>query len=127
VHRLSYLGVSFVLFLVSRFSPYEWQIEDNENGPTFTNDFTMLNSLWFSLGAFMRQGIDISPRYDKQRARRSFRTGCTDAGLVFASWLKWGNSAARSARKLNFRNSRVIREVNSYPTSVQPALRRSSA
>jgi hypothetical protein len=59
---LSYLGVSFVLFLVSRFSPYEWQIEDRENGPTFTNDFTMLNSLWFSLGAFMRQGCDISPR-----------------------------------------------------------------
>ena len=59
---LSYLGVSFVLFLVSRFSPHEWQIEDRENGPTFTNDFTILNSLWFALGAFMRQGIDISPR-----------------------------------------------------------------
>ena len=54
--------VSLVLFLVSRFSPYEWQIEDHENGPSFTNDFTMLNSLWFSLGAFMRQGCDISPR-----------------------------------------------------------------
>ena len=59
---LSYAGVSFVLFLVSRFSPHEWQIEDRENGPTFTNDFTILNSLWFALGAFMRQGIDISPR-----------------------------------------------------------------
>ena len=59
---LSYVGVSFVLFLVSRFSPHEWQIEDRENGPTFTNDFTILNSLWFALGAFMRQGIDISPR-----------------------------------------------------------------
>jgi len=59
---LSYLGVSLVLFLVSRFSPHEWQIEDRENGPTFTNDFTIFNSLWFALGAFMRQGIDISPR-----------------------------------------------------------------
>ena len=58
----SYLGVSIVLFLVSRFSPYEWQIEDSVNGPTFTNDFTILNSLWFSLGAFMQQGCDISPR-----------------------------------------------------------------
>ena len=58
----SYLGVSLVLFLVSRFSPYEWQIEDSVNGPTFTNDFTILNSLWFSLGAFMQQGCDISPR-----------------------------------------------------------------
>lgn len=58
----SYLGVSTVLFLVSRFSPYEWQIEDSVHGPTFTNDFTILNSLWFSLGAFMRQGCDICPR-----------------------------------------------------------------
>ena len=58
----AYLGVSIVLFLVSRFSPYEWQIEDSVNGPTFTNDFTILNSLWFSLGAFMQQGCDISPR-----------------------------------------------------------------
>src|SRR6218665_3505787 len=59
---ISYPGVSFVLFLVSRFSPYEWQIEDKEDGPSFTNDFNMLNNLWFSLGAFMRQGCDISPR-----------------------------------------------------------------
>ena len=58
----SYLGVSLTLFLVSRFSPYEWHIEEGENGPTFTNDFTLLNSLWFSLGAFMQQGCDISPR-----------------------------------------------------------------
>ena len=58
----AYLGVSIVLFLVSRFSPFEWQIEDSINGPTFTNDFTILNSLWFSLAAFMQQGCDISPR-----------------------------------------------------------------
>ena len=58
----AYIGVSVVLFLVSRFSPYEWHIEDAVNGPQVTNDFTMLNSLWFSLGAFMQQGCDISPR-----------------------------------------------------------------
>ena len=58
----SYLAVSIVLFLVSRFSPKEWQIEDSVHGPTFTNDFTILNSLWFSLGAFMRRGCDVCPR-----------------------------------------------------------------
>ena len=58
----SYLAVSVVLFLVSRFSPKEWQIEDSVHGPTFTNDFTILNSLWFSLGAFMRRGCDVCPR-----------------------------------------------------------------
>jgi len=59
----SYLGVSIGLFLVSKVSPYEWHVEDGENGLVLTNDFTFRNSLWFSLGAFMQQGCDISPRY----------------------------------------------------------------
>ncbi|XP_061103620.1 glutamate receptor 1-like isoform X2 [Conger conger] len=110
----AYIGVSVVLFLVSRFSPYEWQGEDPEEGldpqqspspsqgqgqdqqsqnqgspsqqgqaqaqqnqqqnpgqnqnqqqqqvPEHTNEFGIFNSLWFSLGAFMQQGCDISPR-----------------------------------------------------------------
>jgi len=59
----SYVAVSAVLFLVSRFSPYEWQIENRMLGLSYINDFTILNSLWFALGAFMRQGCDLSPRY----------------------------------------------------------------
>ena len=59
---LAYVVVSVTLFLVSRFSPYEWHVEDSQQGAAFTNDFTMLNSLWFSLGAIMQQGCDISPR-----------------------------------------------------------------
>ncbi|XP_043560829.1 glutamate receptor 3b isoform X1 [Chiloscyllium punctatum] len=63
----AYIGVSVVLFLVSRFSPYEWHMEENEEGrdPQNTeppNEFGIFNSLWFSLGAFMQQGCDISPR-----------------------------------------------------------------
>ena len=58
----AYIGVSVVLFLVSRFSPLEWNIEDNTDGPAVTNNFTIFNSLWFSLGAFMQQGCDIEPR-----------------------------------------------------------------
>ncbi|KAJ8408907.1 hypothetical protein AAFF_G00247250 [Aldrovandia affinis] len=106
----AYIGVSVVLFLVSRFSPYEWQGEEMEDGPDqqqnqnlnqtqsqsqqnqnqqssnqqgqsqsqqslqqnqnqqqqqspeHTNEFGIFNSLWFSLGAFMQQGCDISPR-----------------------------------------------------------------
>ncbi|XP_053574669.1 glutamate receptor 1 isoform X2 [Bombina bombina] len=63
----AYIGVSVVLFLVSRFSPYEWHNEEYEDGkeqPTNeqTNEFGIFNSLWFSLGAFMQQGCDISPR-----------------------------------------------------------------
>ncbi|XP_016320992.1 glutamate receptor 3-like isoform X3 [Sinocyclocheilus anshuiensis] len=64
----AYIGVSVVLFLVSRFSPYEWHLDENEEAkdpqtsPDPPNDFGIFNSLWFSLGAFMQQGCDISPR-----------------------------------------------------------------
>uniref|UniRef100_A0A3B5AY34 Glutamate receptor n=1 Tax=Stegastes partitus TaxID=144197 RepID=A0A3B5AY34_9TELE len=66
----AYIGVSVVLFLVSRFSPYEWQGDESDDedetlpssAPEHTNDFGIFNSLWFSLGAFMQQGCDISPR-----------------------------------------------------------------
>ncbi|XP_062608230.1 glutamate receptor-like [Saccostrea cucullata] len=54
----AYVGVSVVLFLVSRFSPSEWHVDDKN----ITNDFTISNSLWYSLGAFMQQGCDISPK-----------------------------------------------------------------
>lgn len=59
---LAYMTVSLVLYFVSRFSPYEWQTEDTGNGSTPTNKFTPSNTLWFSLGALMQQGSDISPR-----------------------------------------------------------------
>ncbi|KAF1384518.1 hypothetical protein PFLUV_G00121060 [Perca fluviatilis] len=64
----AYIGVSVVLFLVSRFSPYEWNLDeqdetkDPQTPPDPPNDFGIFNSLWFSLGAFMQQGCDISPR-----------------------------------------------------------------
>ncbi|XP_064637978.1 glutamate receptor-like isoform X2 [Lineus longissimus] len=58
----AYIGVSVVLFLVSRFSPYEWHIEEVSSNPTAKNDFTIFNSLWFILAAFMQQGCEISPR-----------------------------------------------------------------
>ncbi|XP_046678076.1 glutamate receptor 1-like isoform X3 [Homalodisca vitripennis] len=74
----SYIGVSIVLFIVSRFSPYEWRLLSYADDPhhhslhhagspgqapsVLANDFSISNSLWFALGAFMQQGCDISPR-----------------------------------------------------------------
>nr|XP_024218340.1 glutamate receptor 1-like isoform X2 [Halyomorpha halys] len=70
----SYIGVSIVLFIVSRFSPYEWRLlsyddphhhslhATSSSSNVLANDFSVLNSLWFALGAFMQQGCDISPR-----------------------------------------------------------------
>ncbi len=94
----SITGVSVVLFLVSRFSPFEWHIEDNTDGPTVTNNFTIFNSLWFSLGAFMQQGVDIEPRWAtswclrlrvKSKSNRRLRTlslQCQPNLLFFAFW-----------------------------------------
>ncbi|CAI5445016.1 unnamed protein product [Caenorhabditis angaria] len=58
----SYFGVSLTIFLVSWFSPYEKRIEFKRGEFTVTNEFTLYNSLWFTLAAFMQQGTDILPR-----------------------------------------------------------------
>ncbi len=58
----AYVGVSIVLFLVSRFSPHEWKIEGSLSGTTVANSFSVANSLWFSLGSLMQQGTDMTPR-----------------------------------------------------------------
>ena len=54
----AYCVVSTGLFLVSRFSPFEWT---TNAGPDETH-FNMLNALWFSMGALMLQGSDACPR-----------------------------------------------------------------
>ncbi|XP_055959046.1 glutamate receptor isoform X1 [Patella vulgata] len=56
----AFIGVSVVLFLVSRFSVVEWQVEGGDK--KLHNDFTIGNSMWFSLGAFMQQGCDVLPK-----------------------------------------------------------------
>ncbi len=76
----AYLGVSVVLFLVSRLSPAEWgapltQLKPvtDPNSPEegivepeapghMDNVFSIFNSLWFALSTFVQQGGDIVPR-----------------------------------------------------------------
>ena len=55
----AYCGVSVGLFLVSRWSPYEWESGYNAQQE---NKFNVLNSLWFTMGALMLQGSDACPR-----------------------------------------------------------------
>ncbi|XP_026847558.1 glutamate receptor 1 isoform X2 [Drosophila persimilis] len=81
----SYLGVSIVLYFVTRFPPYEWRIvrrpqpegavqqppgiiggathsePPQHQSPVPANDFSLLNSFWYSLAAFMQQGCDLTP------------------------------------------------------------------
>ena len=59
---LTIIGISVILFLVSRFSPYEWKVETNLGEKKLTNDFTIINTIWFCFAAFMQQGINIAPK-----------------------------------------------------------------
>ncbi|KAF8362438.1 glr-4 [Pristionchus pacificus] len=63
----AYLSVSFSMWLLARFSPYEWYDMDkvDERDKSILkhkNQFTMLNSLWFAVGSLMQQGSDVIPR-----------------------------------------------------------------
>jgi len=59
---LAFSGVSVILFLVSRFSPFEWHYNSAKNELGLTNDFSIVNTLWFNLAALMQQGVDIAPK-----------------------------------------------------------------
>lgn len=53
-------GVTLCLFVIARFSPYEWInphpcVRDPEE---LENNFTMKNTLWFTIGCLMQQGMD---------------------------------------------------------------------
>lgn len=59
----AYIGVSVVLFLVGRFSPYEWHIDTTGAEATMKNEFSVWNSLWFVFSTLMQQGCEVAPRY----------------------------------------------------------------
>lgn len=54
---ISYVITSLCLFLVGRLSPCEWTEPASEQ-----NQFTLLNSLWYGVGAFTLQGAEPQPK-----------------------------------------------------------------
>ncbi|XP_024122285.1 glutamate receptor ionotropic, kainate 1 isoform X2 [Oryzias melastigma] len=61
---LACTGVSCVLFVIARFTPYEWYNPHpcNPSSTLVQNNFTLLNSFWFGIGALMRQGSELMPK-----------------------------------------------------------------
>ena len=52
----AYIVVSITLFIVGRMTPYEWYVKH----PCYNrveNQFTFLNSFWFTVGSLMQQGL----------------------------------------------------------------------
>lgn len=60
----AYLIVSFTIFILARFSPYEWYNPHPCNPDTdeVENTFDLANSFWFTVGTLMQQGSDVNPR-----------------------------------------------------------------
>merc|ERR1719510_42527 len=61
----AYVLVSITIWIVARFSPYEWAHPDpceDTRGLIYQNDFTLPNSFWFAIGTLMQQGSDLNPR-----------------------------------------------------------------
>lgn len=56
---IGYLGVSVIMYLICRFSPFEWHTDQDGN---LNNDFDLRNTLWFNLAALLQQGADFSPK-----------------------------------------------------------------
>uniref|UniRef100_A0AAZ3R051 Glutamate receptor n=1 Tax=Oncorhynchus tshawytscha TaxID=74940 RepID=A0AAZ3R051_ONCTS len=61
---LACTGVSCVLFVIARFTPYEWYNPHpcNPSSELLENNFTLLNSFWFGVGALMQQGSELMPK-----------------------------------------------------------------
>lgn len=61
---LSYVGISVLLYLVSRFGSGEPDAEGLPRGEDsrLRNRFTLLNSFWFTISAITQQGSDSTPR-----------------------------------------------------------------
>lgn len=78
----AYILVSITIWIVARFSPYEWceptecpvcayekYIEESEDEDAhlasllvLENNFTLSNSFWFTIGSLMQQGSDLNPK-----------------------------------------------------------------
>ncbi|XP_063543877.1 glutamate receptor ionotropic, kainate 2 [Cydia strobilella] len=66
----AYILVSFTLFVMARFSPYEWSSSTHVCGhetKLLTNQFSVCNSLWFITGTFLRQGSGLNPKATSTR------------------------------------------------------------
>ncbi|XP_023228291.1 glutamate receptor ionotropic, kainate 2-like [Centruroides sculpturatus] len=65
----AYVLVSSTMFIVARFSPYEWQNPHPCVAETdvMENQFSLANSFWFTIVTLMHQGCDLNPKATSTR------------------------------------------------------------
>ncbi|XP_031842261.1 glutamate receptor ionotropic, kainate 2 isoform X7 [Nomia melanderi] len=65
----AYVLVSVTMFVVARFSPYEWNNPHpcHAGSEVVENQFSLANSFWFTIGTLMQQGSDLNPKATSTR------------------------------------------------------------
>nr|CAD7455230.1 unnamed protein product [Timema tahoe] len=65
----AYVLVSITMFVVARFSPYEWHNPHpcDVDNDLVENQFSLANSFWFTIGTLMQQGSDLNPKATSTR------------------------------------------------------------
>ena len=60
---LVFVLVTLIIYVLARFSPNQWEEPPNcqKDPEEYENQYTFLNSFWFTLGALMQQGSDVAP------------------------------------------------------------------
>ncbi|EZA59401.1 Glutamate receptor, ionotropic kainate [Ooceraea biroi] len=67
----AYVLVSVTMFVVARFSPYEWNNPHpcHAGSEVVENQFSLSNSFWFTIGTLMQQGSDLNPKRYKHHVQ----------------------------------------------------------
>lgn len=81
----AYLLVSFTLFVMARFSPYEWNNPHacHNASDVIENQFSVSNSFWFITGTFLRQGSGLNPKVNYFSHKNYCFFIKSDHGLAF--------------------------------------------
>lgn len=60
----AYIGVTLLMYYIARISPYEWLNSHpcEEEPEVLSNQFSLGNCMWFTLGSIMQQGSDLAPK-----------------------------------------------------------------
>lgn len=85
----AYMLVSFTLFVMARFSPYEWNNPHpcHQESDIVENQFSVSNSFWFITGTFLRQGSGLNPKVRITSKNPTWRIN-TNADVIIKFFLK---------------------------------------
>jgi ionotropic glutamate receptor len=87
----AYILVSVTMFVVARFSPYEWNNPHpcHSGAEIVENQFSLANSFWFTIGTLMQQGSDLNPKVRVGLGKHTFRNKHCVANTRMLTLPRW--------------------------------------